>query len=203
MFENLTDVVLIIISSYFIGSISFAYIFTKAMTGKDIRDIGSGNAGTTNTFRAIGKMALVVMLLDLAKGYVAASIGLAVMGEIGAVIACVVAVLGHTFSIMLGFKGGKGVATAGGAFIAMAPYIFVILLAIEIIFSFGTGYVSVGSIACAIAVPILAFAFDEPTIYKVAFTSMAAIVFILHRGNLKRLLNGTEAKTFGKKKSKK
>ena len=108
------DVLLCVLAAaiaYLLGSVSFAYIITKLVTGQDIRNIGSGSAGTTNTARAVGKpLAALVMALDILKGFVSTEIGLMLAGETGGLLAFVFVIIGHTFPFWLKFHGGKGVA---------------------------------------------------------------------------------------------
>lgn len=187
--------------AYFLGSISFAYIVTKLKTGKDIRQIGSGSAGTTNTARAVGKpLAALVMVLDMLKGYVSASLGVWLAAETGGLVALVFVILGHTFPVWLGFHGGKGVACGAGAVWALSPVIFGVAALGFVVTVAATGYVSAGSICGCILVIISVLVLPEPISYRILYFVMAATVLILHRANIKRLLNGTESKTFHNKK---
>ncbi len=186
--------------AYLLGSISFAYIITKMKTGKDIRTIGSGSAGTTNTIRAVGKpLGAVVMCLDILKGVLAAEIGLWLAAETGGLLAFVFVIIGHTFPFWLGFRGGKGVACGAGALLALSPKIFLIALVGFVICVGISGYVSLGSIVACVLVIIAAFVLPEPLLLRLLYLVMACTVLFMHRANIKRLLNGTESKTFHKK----
>lgn len=119
---DILSCVLASVIAYLLGSISFAYIITKMVTGKDIRTIGSGSAGTTNTARAVGKpLAALVMALDILKGFVSAEIGMWLAAETGGLLAFVFVIVGHTFPFWLKFHGGKGVACGAGALLALSP----------------------------------------------------------------------------------
>jgi glycerol-3-phosphate acyltransferase PlsY len=191
---------LAIVIAYLLGSISFAYIITKMKTGKDIRTIGSGSAGTTNTIRAVGKpLGAVVMCLDILKGVLAAEIGLWLAAETGGLLAFVFVIIGHTFPFWLGFRGGKGVACGAGALLALSPKIFLIALVGFVICVGISGYVSLGSIVACVLVIIAAFVLPEPLLLRLLYLVMACTVLFMHRANIKRLLNGTESKTFHKK----
>lgn len=192
---------LAVVIAYLLGSISFAYIITKWKTGKDIRTVGSGSAGTTNTARAVGKpLAAVVMALDIFKGWLAAQAGLLLLGETGGLLAFVAVILGHMFPVWLGFKGGKGVACGAGACLALSPT--PILLA-AVVFALAiaiTGYVSLGSVLGCVVLIISVLVLPEPILMRLLYTVMACVVLFMHRANIGRLLNGTESKTFHNKK---
>jgi glycerol-3-phosphate acyltransferase PlsY len=197
---DLIRCLLAIVIAYLLGSISFAYIITKMKTGKDIRTIGSGSAGTTNTIRAVGKpLGAVVMCLDILKGVLAAEIGLWLAAETGGLLAFVFVIIGHTFPFWLGFRGGKGVACGAGALLALSPKIFLIALVGFVICVGISGYVSLGSIVACVLVIIAAFVLPEPLLLRLLYLVMACTVLFMHRANIKRLLNGTESKTFHKK----
>lgn len=192
--------VLAVVIGYLLGSISFAYIITKYKTGRDIRTIGSGSAGTTNTARAVGKTwAAVVMVLDIFKGWLAASVGLALLGLTGGLLAFVAVILGHLFPVWLNFKGGKGVACGAGACLALSPLPILLAAALFALAIAVTGYVSVGSIVGCFTLVISVLALPEPNIMRVLYVIMAGVVLFMHRANIGRLLNGTESKTFHKK----
>lgn len=192
--------VLTAIIAYLLGSISFAYIITKMVTGKDIRTIGSGSAGTTNTARAVGKpLAALVMALDILKGFVSVEIGMWLAAETGGLLAFVFVIVGHTFPVWLGFHGGKGVACGAGSLMALSPLVFGIALAGFVLLVAITGYVSAGSICACLLVIISALVLPEPMLFRALYLLMACTVLFLHRANIKRLLNGTESKTFHKK----
>lgn len=188
--------------AYLLGSISFAYIVTKLVSGQDIRTIGSGSAGTTNTARAVGKpLAMLVLLLDWMKGYISAEIGFMLAAETGGVLAFVFVVLGHTFPLWLGFRGGKGVACAGGALLSLSPLVLGIALSVFIALVAISGYVSLGSVVACVVIVLLALIVPLPMIYRAFFVIMPLIVLYMHRANIRRLLSGTESKTFHNKKT--
>lgn len=189
-----------VIIAYLLGSISFAYIVVKAKTGKDIRTIGSGSAGTTNTARAVGKpLALLVMALDIAKGYLAAQIGMALFGDVGGLLAFVAVILGHMFPFWLGFHGGKGVACGAGACLALSPFTFIPALLTFVVLTGVSGYVSLGSVVGCLVLIVTVFIVPEPWFFRLLYLVMASAVLFMHRANIKRLLKGTESKTFHKK----
>lgn len=197
---NIYSCILASIIAYLLGSVSFAYIITKIVTGKDIRTIGSGSAGTTNTARAVGKpLAALVMALDILKGFVSAEIGVWLAAETGGLLAFVFVIIGHTFPFWLKFHGGKGVACGAGAILALSPLVFGIALAGFVLLVAVTGYVSAGSICACLLVIISSLVLPEPMLFRVLYLLMAGTVLFMHRANIKRLLNGTESKTFHKK----
>lgn len=192
--------ILAIAVAYLLGSVSFAYIITKLKTGQDIRTIGSGSAGTTNTARAVGKpLAMVVMALDIFKGWLAAEIGLLLLGLTGGLLAFVAVILGHIFPVWLGFKGGKGVACGAGACLALSPVPILIAAAVFAVVIAISGYVSLGSIVACFVLMASVLILPEPTIMRVLYVLMAGTVVVMHRANIGRLINGTESKTFHKK----
>ncbi len=200
---------LVILVSYLIGSIPMGFLIGSLFYKKDIRNSGSGNIGATNALRSFGATTgVIVLILDMLKGYVMIRIaqflfpGMNVM-----IVACGAAViLGHVFSIFLGFKGGKGVATSGGVFMALALNPLIITLIVFVIITAITKYVSVGSILSAVCFHILALAeqviFVTNNIPLVVFTTLTVLILIYkHQDNLARLLNGTENKiSFSKRR---
>ena len=198
------DVLLCVLAAaiaYLLGSVSFAYIITKLVTGQDIRNIGSGSAGTTNTARAVGKpLAALVMAWYLLKGFVSTEIGLMLAGETGGLLAFVFVIIGHTFPFWLKFHGGKGVACGAGSLLALSPTVFLIALTGFVLLVALTGYVSAGSICACLLLIVSSLVMPEPLLFRVLYIAMACTVLFLHRANIKRLLNGTESKTFHKKK---
>lgn len=192
--------ILAVVIAYLLGSVSFAYIITKIKTGKDIRTIGSGSAGTTNTARAVGKpLAMVVMALDIFKGWLAAELGLLLFGLTGGLLAFAAVILGHIFPVWLNFKGGKGVACGAGACLAISPAPILLAAAMFAVVIAVSGYVSLGSIVGCVALMISVLVLPEPTIMRILYVVMAGTVILMHRANIKRLINGTESKTFHKK----
>ena len=195
---------IIAIVAYLIGSINFSVILSRKMAGFDVREKGSGNAGTTNMLRSVGKKAAAITLVcDILKGVVAILIAM-LMNKIfkdsnGALlvqIAGVAVILGHTFPIFFKFKGGKGVATSLGVLIMSNWQIGLICLVFALILIILTQMVSVGSIAAAILYPVLTLFIPQnyiiPGNYIIYSVILAVIIVFNHREKIKRLLSGTE-----------
>lgn len=196
---------IIILIAYFIGSISTSYIIAKKMMGVDIRTQGSGNAGSTNVLRTLGKKAGIMTFVgDLLKGVIAVLIAklIATITHIDMInasyVAVVFVVIGHNWPIFIGFRGGKGVATSLGAMIAVNPIIALSCFAFFILIVYSTKYVSLGSVVGISTSPIIMFFIGN---YKglVVTLFLSALAIFKHRENIKRLLNGTERK-LGEKK---
>ena len=188
------DVVLIALWAYLIGSIPNGLIFGKAIWHKDLRRFGSHNIGATNAWRVLGhKAGLLIFLLDFIKGQLGVLLGGCIMETPGAmVLGGFFAVVGHMFPLFLGFKGGKGVATALGVMAALMPQITAIVFVVWLALVLFTRYVSVGSIAAALLAPILAALLNEPAEFF-AFALAAAVMIVWrHRENLARLKAGRE-----------
>jgi glycerol-3-phosphate acyltransferase PlsY len=185
---------LAIAGGYVLGSMPFGYWLVLVFRGEDIRKVGSGNMGASNVFRRYGKrLGTAVALLDLAKGFAAAALGIAAGGALVGVLAGAAAMLGHARPVFLGFrKGGKMVATAGGATFALAPLAFLCCVALWLVVFVLTRYASVASLVAALALVVFAVLFGYPwPVVAFAFAGSAAIVFS-HRQNLRRLVSGTE-----------
>jgi acyl phosphate:glycerol-3-phosphate acyltransferase len=190
------DDVAIVVASYLLGSIPFGFVLPRLIRGEDIRKVGSGNVGATNVFRVYGRwLGVPVALLDVAKGFVPALVGLRVGGDWVAVAAGSAAMLGHARPIWLRFsKGGKMVATAGGVTLALAPVAALSCLVVWLVLFVLTKYASVASLAAAFCLPMACFLFGASWAI-VAFASVAsAAVVVLHRENIRRLLDGTESR---------
>ena len=206
------DVVMAIIA-YLIGSINFSVIISKKVAGFDVREKGSGNAGSTNMLRSVGKGAAVLTLLcDILKGVVAILIAIGIGNLVKDAdkgllvqIAGVAVVLGHTFPIFFGFKGGKGVATSLGILLMTNWQIGLICLVFALVLMVLTQMVSLGSCAAAVLFPVLTLFIKEHYIvaeggyYFIYSVILAVIVLYNHRSNIKRMLNGTENKLSLKK----
>lgn len=200
----MVECVVMAIIAYLIGSINFSVILSKKMAGFDVREKGSGNAGTTNMLRSVGKKAAAITLVcDILKGVVAILIamliGKMVEGSNAALlvqVAGVAVILGHTFPIFFKFKGGKGVATSLGVLIMSNWQIGLICLVFALILMALTQMVSVGSIAAAILYPVLTLFIPQnyivPGNYLIYSIILAVLIVFNHRENVKRLLNGTE-----------
>lgn len=187
--------ILAIIASYFLGAIPFAYLVGKSFAGINIMEHGSGNVGATNTVRVLGfKLGFLVLFADALKGVAATWLGMLTFGTVGAVVCGAVAILGHTYSIFLHFKGGKGVATAAGVLIFLQPLLSVIAISCWVIIGFLTNYVSIASIgACVIAI-ILSFFMSDHILENILIVVACSYIIFKHYPNIKRLLNGTESK---------
>jgi len=186
----------LIVAGYLAGSMPFGYWTVRLLKGVDIRSVGSGNIGATNVWRVYGRRyGLPVMLLDIAKGFAPALVGALLVGSLAGVLAGAAAMLGHWRPLFLGFaKGGKMVATTGGAFLGVAPVVGGIGAGVWIAVFLLTRYASVASMVSACSLPLIAFALGEnwPVI---AFGGAAAAgVVFLHRANIRRLLAGTESR---------
>ncbi len=204
--------IIIAVIAYCIGSINFSVIISKKMAGFDIREKGSGNAGSTNMLRSVGKKAAALTLIcDILKGIVAIIIAIIIGNiisdsnkELLLQIAGIAVVIGHTFPIFFGFKGGKGVATSLGILLISNWKIGLICLVFALVLMILTKMVSLGSCAAAILFPVLTlFINDSYTVltdgksgstYFIYSVILAVIVLYNHRSNIKRLLNGTENK---------
>jgi acyl phosphate:glycerol-3-phosphate acyltransferase len=185
---------LIILGAYLLGSIPFGYVIPRLVRGEDVRRRGSGNVGASNVWRVYGRsLGIPVALLDVAKGFVPALVGLEVGGDWVGVLAGAAAMVGHARPVFLGFsKGGKMVATAGGVALALAPLAAVGCLVVWLATFAVLRYASVASMVAAAALPFLCLAFGASWPI-VAFTAVAALgVLALHRHNIRRLLAGTE-----------
>jgi glycerol-3-phosphate acyltransferase PlsY len=198
---NLLPVAAIVIS-YFLGNISPSILIGRAM-GIDIRKQGSGNAGTTNALRVLGKkVAVAVLAIDILKGVAAVMLGRYIGGQELAMYCGLAVFLGHIWPAAFGFRGGKGIATGFGIAFAWEPLLGLILLASAAIFFVTTKRVSVGSIVAAIVFPFAAYYFDHQ--YLLVAAVMGIIVLIKHRMNIKRLIRGEEPKvSFRKQEGKK
>ncbi len=196
---------------YLLGSLSFAVIISRLWMKDDVRNHGSGNAGMTNILRTYGKgPAILCTIGDFSKGLLAVLIarwlfayfGVTLMD--GGYVGGLFALLGHLFPLYFGFKGGKGVLTSAGIVLILNPVVVAFLVIPALIIIFLTRIVSVGSLLAAIAYPVVTWLVDtwqgKPPLYDTLFAVLiGGIVVFMHRGNIKRLLNGTENR-FGQKK---
>ena len=208
------------IIAYLIGSINFSILISKKKAGFDIREKGSGNAGTTNMLRSVGKgAAIVTLILDILKGVVTIwlsifygfmlykiwniNIDYAILVQVSGILV----IVGHTYPIYFGFKGGKGVATELGILLVTNWHIGIICLVFALVLIIVSRMVSVGAICAAILFPVLTLfsyesSFIEPGNYMVFSIIIAIIVCFNHRENIKRIMNGTENKISLKNKNK-
>ena len=207
--------ILTALAAYLLGSIPFGFLAAKAK-GIDIRNVGSGNIGATNAMRVLGKPAGIgVLLVDVLKGYVACAFlpplifnwleplfyGMAptfhaepVEFQIRLyVVAGFFAVLGHNYTCWLKFKGGKGIATTAGVYLALAPWAVLVALVVFILAVLRTRYVSVGSISAAIALPVTVWIMPPHNFFLgIVTTALGALAIYKHKSNLQRLVAGTE-----------
>jgi len=199
--------------AYLLGSIPFGYLLVRVFRKQDIREQGSGNIGATNVARSGAKgLGVATLLLDLGKGYAAVVIARALAQHaLGAnaagvydieVAAAVAAVLGHVFPVWLGFKGGKGVASALGVFLALNWQSAVAILLVFVFVFAVTRYVSLASIVGSATFPLFGFHFVtlRTPMVEFGFIFIPLLVIAKHHGNIRRLLTGTESR-FGSKKS--
>ena len=182
--------------SYILGSIPNGLILGKAIWGVDLRQHGSKNIGATNAWRTIGKAGgISIFALDFLKGAISAYLGLHLGGsELAGVLCGILAIAGHSWSVFLAFKGGKGVATGLGVIAALMPMVTLIVFAVWFAIVYFTGYVSLGSIVGAALVPILTLFFGLHTEFLVLGLIAAVFIIYRHKSNIERLLNGTESK---------
>ena len=204
--------IIVAIIAYLIGSVNFSILISKKMAAFDVREKGSGNAGTTNMLRSVGKKAAAITLIcDILKGVVSIVIAIIVGNivknldrELLLQIAGIAVVIGHTFPIFFGFKGGKGVATSLGVLLMSNWQIGLICLVFALVLMVLTRMVSLGSCGAAVLFPVLTLFINQHytvltegksgRVYFVYSVILAIIVLYNHRSNIKRILNGTENK---------
>jgi len=191
---------LIFILAYCLGAIPFAYL-AGSYKGIDVRRHGSGNIGTTNAFRLLGaKLGIMVLLGDFLKGAVSAFLGLWAFGPWGGILGGLLAMAGHSWNPLFGFRpSGKGVAAGFGIITVLMPKVTLIAITVFVLVVWLTRYVSMGSVTGALTVLIMVFVFPQPFAYRVFAVVAVFAVLVLHRSNFKRVLQGTEHR-FGDKK---
>ena len=195
------EIFLVILISYLLGNFQTSYLLGKIFMKTDIREFGSGNAGTTNALRVYGKkFAIATLLLDAVKGSVAVMIGFYFFGEVGELIAGIAVVLGHNWPVFLKFKGGKGIATTIGVALAISPILAGLCIVLGLAIIAKTRYVSLGTMTAIVIWPFVSYVFMmlklEELDYKfLAFSAILAMIAIYkHKMNIKRLLKGEESK---------
>ena len=190
------DKILLVVAAYLLGSIPFGYLIVRGKGGGDIRATGSGGTGATNVSRRAGKAAgVLTLLLDAAKGCLAVVIAKSVSGDDWVIaVAAIAALVGHIFPLWLGFRGGKGVATGVGIFLVLAPLALLCAGVAFVAIVLLTRYVSLGSITAAILIPVLVLVQSDSRPLLVAALVGAALIVFAHRGNIQRLLSGTESR---------
>jgi acyl phosphate:glycerol-3-phosphate acyltransferase len=204
---------LIAVAAYLLGSIPTGFLVAK-IKGIDIRKVGSGNIGATNALRVLGKPAgITVLLVDALKGFIAVAaivnwypelyeIAPAIFGAdshphaqtraVLGIVAGVFAVLGHNYTCWLRFKGGKGIATSAGVLTALVPWSLLIILTVFIVLTFTTRYVSVGSVAASFTLPFATWFTTHNWTLTAVTGAMGVLAIFKHKGNIQRLINGTE-----------
>ena len=188
------ETALFVLAGYLAGSLPFGYWLVRLFKGADIRTVGSGNIGASNVWRTYGRgLGLTVMVLDVLKGFVPALLATIYAGHLAGALAGAAAMLGHWRPLFMGFRrGGKTVATFGGALLGVSPVVGAIGAGVWIALFLAFRYASVASIVSALTLPVVAAALGEPW-PVIAFTGVgAAVIVFLHRGNIARLRAGTE-----------
>ena len=202
---NILNAVIAVVLAYLLGSLPSAVWIGKAFHNIDVREHGSGNAGTTNTIRVLGWVTgIPVLLIDIAKGWLAAMLpvflhltepGTALMTNLQ-LLTGIIAIIGHIFPVFAGFRGGKGVATVFGVFLALQFLLTLCSIGVFLVVLFITGIVSVSSMIAGISFPVFLFLFfDTPSILFKIFSILTGIALLVtHRKNIGRLMRGEEAK---------
>ncbi len=197
MFPPILYLVLVLVAGYLLGSVSFAVIISKRH-GVDILKAGSGNPGATNVKRVVGKGAgNLCFVLDALKGALAAALPQMIFHgqpwavELG-VAGLVAALVGHSFSVFIGFRGGKGVASTIGGLLALCPVVILIGVAAWLAVFYSTRYVSLASIVLGLCLPLAAWLLDEPGVIRGICLLLAVALVVRHRSNIVRLCRGTE-----------
>ncbi|TDL63034.1 glycerol-3-phosphate 1-O-acyltransferase PlsY [Rhodococcus qingshengii] len=191
----MVQIILVLILAYLLGSIPSGLIIGKVFYKTDIREHGSGNLGGTNTFRTLGvKAGLAVTVADILKGTLAASLPVLFgLDNINPLLAGVFAVIGHTYPVFAGFRGGKAVATSGGVLLFCAPLMFLTIFVVFFASLYITKYVSLSSMLAGICAVIYA-AIDGDIPLLIAVTLLTSFVIYRHRANINRIMNKTEPK---------
>lgn len=193
---------IVVVSAYLVGAIPFGLLFTRTYSGIDVRSVGSGNIGATNVLRAAGKKAAVLTLLaDCLKGLIPVLIVRLWLGRDDlAALAGIAAVLGHNYPVYLGFRGGKGVATGYGVILAMTPLLGLVCLLVWLGAALTWRYSSLSALISFFTYPFLAvWQYRDSRPHGALALFLAGMIYFRHRGNIKRLLAGTESK-LGQKK---
>ncbi|MBQ7699027.1 MAG: glycerol-3-phosphate 1-O-acyltransferase PlsY [Clostridia bacterium] len=190
------SMILICAAGYLLGSINTAIILSKKVYGKDIRECGSGNAGMTNVLRTYGKKAAIITVLgDVGKTGLACLLGALVWGQTGAFLAGFASIIGHMWPVWFKFKGGKGVLSFASVLLFCAPKVFLVCFTIFFIIVAFSKYISLGSVSCALIMPIILARFiGAQTLILIPAIIIALIIVWKHRSNIKRLREGKENK---------
>lgn len=193
MNQSTMEETLAVMLAYFVGSIPFAFLLSRHR-GIDLRQVGSGNVGASNVLRTIGvRSAVLAMCLDAIKGALAVLVAQRLAtGPAAPVAAGLASIIGHIYPVWLRFRGGKGVATAAGAFAVLTPLALAVASLVFVLAVWVTRYISVGSITAAITLAVAASASEVPGVVSVGAAMAAIIIVQRHRDNLARLRAGTE-----------
>lgn len=198
---DIKTVLALIVFSYCFGNLSPAIILSKYVYKIDIREHGSGNAGTTNALRVMGKkVGILVFVLDMLKGVIPTFIGYKLGGQELAYILGIFVVIGHIFPVFLKFKGGKGVATSFGAAVVIHPLFAILSILFFALIVFKTKYVSLGSMLGTTMFAVIIIITNQSNVYKIYSLIFVTLVVFAHRKNISNLLNGTEKKLGEKNK---
>ena len=182
-------------AAYLLGSVNLSIIISSKYYNDDIRNHGSGNAGMTNVMRTYGKkMAVITFAGDFLKAVIASLVGRVLLGYIGAYVAGLFCFLGHIFPCFYKFKGGKGVVTAAAMILMTNPIVCGILFALFVMLVFATKFISLGSVVCLLAYPIVLDRVAGPGLHVLVAFLIGVLCAFVHRGNIKRIINGTERK---------
>jgi acyl phosphate:glycerol-3-phosphate acyltransferase len=186
----------LVLAAYLVGAFPTSYVVARAARGIDLRQHGSGNLGATNAFRVLGwRAAMPIFVVDILKGFAPAFFFPQLDGNaspLWALLYGTAAIVGHVFSVYVGFKGGKGVATGAGVFLALAPIAVLGGLVVWLALVLLTGYVSLASVAAAAVLPVLVAVTGAPGAVLILSLLLAAFVIYAHRANIGRLLRGEE-----------
>ena len=186
---------LIPLLAYMLGSVPFGYILIKLTEGKDIRSLGSGNIGATNVFRRSWRAGLATFALDAGKGYFAVVAASWLSSDLQwQAVAAFAAIVGHVFTVWLRFRGGKGVATGCGAYLALSPAAVLTTLVFFVLILVSTRYISLSSIGATGLFPFWAYVYDFPAPVLLWGTLGALLIIAMHHQNIRRLISGTESK---------
>lgn len=198
-------IIIYLLLAYLCGAIPFGYVIAKLFKRVDIRTIGSGNPGATNVYRTISKpLGVLTLVLDLLKGFIPVYLTMLLNPDSVWLIIAVafVTIIGHVFTVFLNFKGGKGVATGCGVFLALNPLAILICFLVFVLFLVLFRYVSFASIMAAATLPISLYFLNSMAEIVIFASIISILVIVRHISNIKRLLNGTENKIYGTKVTK-
>jgi glycerol-3-phosphate acyltransferase PlsY len=194
---------LVIFTGYLIGSVPFALLLARRIGGADPRQVGSGNLGAANVLRTSGvRAAILVAALDIAKGAAGVLLAIRLSPQAAAPAAAgLAAIIGHVYPVWLRFRGGKGVATACGVFLVLAPIAVLPAVMVFVLTVWATRYVSLGSVLASLVLPAIAYATGSPAPVVIVASAAAALILLRHHANLRRLVAGTERRLGGREAS--